>query len=55
SVHANNKEEKSLGTRITTERIEVMNKLNSTNATVHISNKEKGVKAEVILPLELSF
>ena len=33
----------------------MMNKLKNTNATVHISNKDKGVKAEVKLPLELSF
>jgi tetratricopeptide (TPR) repeat protein len=49
------KEKKSLGMRITKERIDVMNKLKNTKATVNISNKDKGVKAEVILPLELSF
>jgi LytS/YehU family sensor histidine kinase len=49
------KENKSLGMRITSERIEVINKLKNTNASVHVRNKQKGVRAEVRLPLELSF
>ncbi|MEO8713248.1 MAG: histidine kinase, partial [Parafilimonas sp.] len=49
------KEKKSLGMRITKDRIDIINKLKNSTASVHISNTNKGVKAEVRLPLELSF
>jgi tetratricopeptide (TPR) repeat protein len=48
-------EKKSLGMRITKERIDVMNQLQHANATIKIFNNEEGVRAEVRLPLQLSF
>jgi two-component sensor histidine kinase len=49
------KEKTSLGMRITKARIDIINKLKNTNASMRIANKEKGVRAEVELPLVLSF
>lgn len=48
-------EKKSLGMKITQSRIDVINKLKNANASIKILNKESGVRAEVKLPLELSF
>lgn len=48
-------EKKSLGMRITQSRINMLNKLKNTHATVHVTDKEKGLKAEIILPLETAF
>ena len=48
-------EKKSLGMKITKARIDIINKQKSANASMNITNKEKGVRAEVKLPLELSF
>jgi tetratricopeptide (TPR) repeat protein/two-component sensor histidine kinase len=49
------KEKTSLGMKITKARIDIINKLKNTNASMRIANKEKGVRAEVELPLVLSF
>lgn len=46
---------KSLGMRITNERVAIINKIKNTNASVNIFNSNNGVRAEVSLPLELSF
>lgn len=46
---------KSLGMKITKSRIEIINKLKNANATVSIFHLPEGTKAEVSLPLELSF
>lgn len=51
----NTKKRKSLGMRITRERIEIINKQKNTNASVTVAGKESGVRAEILLPLELSF
>ena len=48
-------EKKSLGMRITKDRIDIINKVKNSTASVHVSNTITGVKAEVRLPLELSF
>ncbi len=50
-----NEEKRSLGTKITRERIDIINKLKKAGASMNISNREKGVRAEVRFPLELSF
>lgn len=49
------KKELSLGTKITKNRIEIINKLKKTNGSVKLIDKEKGLKVEVKLPLELAF
>jgi tetratricopeptide (TPR) repeat protein/two-component sensor histidine kinase len=49
------REKTSLGMRITKARIDIINKLKNTNASMRIANKENGVRAEVELPLVLSF
>ena len=46
---------KSLGIKITKARIDIINKLKNAGASMSVSNKKIGVRAEVILPLELSF
>ncbi len=48
-------EKKSLGIKITKARIDILNKLKNAGATMNVSNKKTGVRAEVKLPLELSF
>jgi LytS/YehU family sensor histidine kinase len=48
-------EKKSLGMKITTARIDILNKIKNANASVNITNKQNGVRAEVKLPLALSF
>lgn len=46
---------KSLGVKITNARINMINKVNRSNASVNIIDKEEGVCAEIKLPVELSF
>ena len=46
---------KSLGMKITKARIDIINKLKNSNAAVNISDLSEGMRAEVRLPLELSF
>ena len=46
---------KSLGMKITKDRIDVLNKLKQSNATVTLSNLEQGTKIQVSLPEELAF
>jgi tetratricopeptide (TPR) repeat protein len=46
---------KSLGMKITKSRIDILNKLKNSNAAVTISDLPEGTRAEVKLPLELSF
>ncbi len=48
-------EKKSLGMKITRARIDILNKIKNANASVNVINKESGVRAEVKLPLALSF
>jgi tetratricopeptide (TPR) repeat protein len=48
-------ERKSLGMTITQSRIDMLNKLKNAKATVQVTDKENGLKAEVILPLETAF
>ena len=48
-------EKKSLGMKITKSRIDIINKLKNANAEVNISDLAEGMRAEVKLPLELSF
>ena len=46
---------KSLGMKITKSRIDILNKIKNSNAAVIISDLPQGTRAEVKLPLELSF
>ncbi len=46
---------KSLGMKITNERIDILNKLKRSNAAVTLSNLSEGTKIEVKLPEELAF
>ncbi len=48
-------ERKSFGLKITGARIEIINKLKKTNAAITMFDLTEGTKAEVRLPLELSF
>ncbi|MGC4234041.1 MAG: tetratricopeptide repeat protein [Niabella sp.] len=48
-------ERKSLGMKITQSRIDMLNKLKNAKAAVQLTDKENGLKAEVILPLETAF
>ncbi len=48
-------EKKSLGIKITKARIDILNKLKNAGASMSVSSKKTGVRAEVKLPLELSF
>ena len=50
-----NTERKQLGMKLTRARIDIINKLKKANAGVRWTNIEEGVRAEVRLPLELSF
>jgi LytS/YehU family sensor histidine kinase len=45
----------SLGIKITDARIEIINRLKKTSATVKLADLNEGVRVEVMLPLELSF
>ncbi len=46
---------RSLGMKITKERIDIINKVKKTNATVKLTDLQPGTRVEVKLPLELSF
>ncbi len=48
-------ERKSLGFKITNARIDIINRLKNTNAAITLFDLSEGTKAEVRLPLELSF
>ena len=48
-------EKKSLGMKITKERIDTLNKVKKTAAVIRFSDLQQGTRAEVVLPLELSF
>jgi LytS/YehU family sensor histidine kinase len=48
-------QKKSLGMKITASRIEILNKIKKTNASVSVSRLNQGTRAEVRLPLQLSF
>ena len=50
-----NEEKKSLGMKITKARIELINKLKKTNASIQIVNKNEGFRVEVRLPLGIKF
>ncbi|MFT3705424.1 MAG: tetratricopeptide repeat protein [Agriterribacter sp.] len=50
-----NQKGKSLGMKITTERIQILNQTKKTNAGVTIHDLAQGVRAEVRLPLELAY
>ena len=43
---------KSYGMKITKDRLDVLNKLKNTNASVNLIDLEKGTRVEVKLPLE---
>jgi tetratricopeptide (TPR) repeat protein len=49
------KEKRSLGMKITKARIDMENKLWGSKADIRLTDKEKGMKAELILPLRTSF
>lgn len=46
------KNEKSFGLKITKDRLELLNKMKGTNASVHIVDLEKGTRVEVNLPFD---
>ncbi len=46
---------KSLGMKITRERIDLLNKTKNSEAAVQLSDLQQGTKVEVMLPLQLSF
>jgi len=46
---------KSLGMKITKSRIDIINKIKKSNASVELSDLSEGMRAKVQLPLELSF
>ncbi len=49
------KNKQSLGMKITKSRIEIINKLKKAKGAVTVIDKDKGVRVEVSLPLELAF
>ena len=51
----NKEHRKSLGLKITKARIDMLNRLNGTNATVELVDKPGGVIAELKMPVELNF
>jgi len=48
-------EKKSMGMKITLSRIDILNRRKNTNAAVSLTDKEKGTRVEVKLPLTLQF
>jgi LytS/YehU family sensor histidine kinase len=48
-------EKKSLGMKITKSRIDILNRVKKSNASVELSDLSQGTKAQIKLPLELSF
>ncbi|MEI9957374.1 MAG: histidine kinase [Ferruginibacter sp.] len=55
AAHNINKENKSLGMKITKARIEMLNSIKKTNAAVKLIDKPEGLTATISLPLELHF
>ena len=53
--HSAQADKKSLGMKITKSRIDVINRMKKTNATVTLSNLDEGTKIEVRLPEALAF
>ena len=51
----NDKNKKSLGMKITKERIDILNKIKNSNAAIYLTDLKLGTRVEVKLPLELSF
>jgi tetratricopeptide (TPR) repeat protein len=49
------KEKKSLGMKITSSRIDIINKTKKANATINISDLDEGTRVEVKLPLQLIY
>lgn len=49
------KKKQSLGMKITKARIDMLNKLKGSKADIRITDKEKGLQAELILPIQTSF
>jgi len=47
--------EMSLGMKITKNRIDIINQLKKTNGDVKVVEKDKGIRVEVLLPLDLAF
>jgi anti-sigma regulatory factor (Ser/Thr protein kinase) len=50
-----NSGKRSLGMKITKERIDIINKTKKTNAVVTVTDLEQGIRVEVKLPLELNY
>jgi anti-sigma regulatory factor (Ser/Thr protein kinase) len=48
-------EKQSLGMKITNSRIDILNKVNKSNAEITLTDLDEGMRAEVRLPLQLSF
>ncbi|MEP6950790.1 MAG: tetratricopeptide repeat protein [Ginsengibacter sp.] len=48
-------DKKSLGMKITKQRIDIMNKIKNSKASINLSDLKMGTRVEVKLPLELSF
>ena len=48
-------EKQSLGMKITNSRIDILNKVNRSNAEITLTDLDEGMRAEVRLPLQLSF
>jgi tetratricopeptide (TPR) repeat protein len=57
AINATEKEifKKSLGMKITKSRIDIINKIKKSNASVELSDLSQGLRAEVKLPLQLGF
>lgn len=53
--NGNQLQRKSMGMKITKSRIEIINKIQKTNASVRVLNLDDGARAEVRLPLQLNF
>lgn len=54
-TNKNNTAHKSLGVKITNDRISVLNKTKNINAQIKIINKSLGTRVEVILPFQLAY
>lgn len=51
----NNNNKKSLGTQISQNRVEIINRLKGTDGNIQMIDKPEGLRVEVRLPLELAF
>jgi hypothetical protein len=49
------KAKQSLGMRITKARVDMLNKLRGSSADIVITDKERGLQAELILPIQNNF